>query len=277
MSFNYIVFGSLILILAFFLIALSPAVLRIFWVKNLLKSRSRMGIAHRVIKKGRLAFWGWCGAFCLVQGVVWKSGFWSFALLLVWVLGIRTSAQLALHRIQNAVLQEFLNFLYALPGLLEVGISFTQALDILRPKNSGTLQNLLNWGIHNFKRGVPLNATFVRLEAKTPEPLVGRTLQILEMAQRKGIALQPLVRSSIESLEAEVQVREKLAQMRKSLLFQMAIAFCTPWILGAVTAWFQPELIEFWGARQQSALVVWGAFLWEGMGLWILYHQTRFY
>ena len=198
-------------------------------------------------------------------------------LLLVWVLGIRISTQFALHRLQNTILREFLNFLYALPGLLEVGISFTQALEILRPQKAGTLQNLLDWGIHHFKRGAPLNATFVRLKAKTPEPLVSRALQILEMAQRKGIALQPLVRSSIESLEAEVQVREKLAQLRKSLLVQVALAFCTPWILGAATAWFQPELVEFWKSQKQSAFWVWGAFLWEGIGLWILYHQTRFY
>ncbi|NBW99225.1 hypothetical protein EBR03_06605 [bacterium] len=277
MSFIHIVFGSLTLILAFFLIVFSPAVLRIFWAKNLLKHRTQPGMAQSVVKKERVGFWGWCGAFCLVQGLLWNSGFWSLALLLVWVLGTRISAQLALHRLQNAILREFLSFLYALPGLLEVGISFTQALEILRPQKEGTLQTLLDWGIHHFKRGAPLNATFVRLKAKIPEPLVSRSLQIFEMAQRKGIALQPLVRNSIESLEAEVQVREKLAQLRKSLLFQVALAFCTPWILGAATAWFQPELVEFWKSQKQSALVVWGAFLWEGMGLWILYHQTRFY
>lgn len=277
MSFIQLVFGILVIILACFLTALTPAVLRIFWARNLLQIRTQPGMAQSVVREDRFGIWGWCGAFCLVQGFLWNSWFWSGVILLGWVLGIRISTQLALHRLQNAILREFLNFLYALPGLLEVGISFTQALEILRPQKAGTLKNLLDWGIHHFKRGAPLNATFIRLKAKTPEPLVSRALQIFEMAQRKGIAFQPLVRSSIESLEAEVQVREKLAHLRKSLLVQVALAFCTPWILGVTTAWFQPELVEFWKSQKQSAFVVWGAFLWEGMGLWVLYHQTRFY
>lgn len=235
-----------------------------FWTQS-----ARIG-HQKWISAGILIF------FILFYYITGKLGMGSFCLSLVPIVLIVFEAQRH-KRERKELLEDFFSFLLALQGLSEAGNSFPVSLYQLTEKSSGRFTTLMKSVLESFEKGESLENLIQKIKKDSLATQVANSLQLMEVASRKGLTLAPLLESLILVLELEIQAAERIKSLNRSLGTQAVIAALVPWFLGGVAAFFQPELVGvfFQTFLGQSALV--GTIIIEGMGLWVVRKVTRFY
>lgn len=169
-----------------------------------------------------------------------------------------------------------LPFLTALRALLEAGFSFPDALFRLsRASRGGSLGASLGGELAAFASGRTLGRCLFRFRrvvgGDTAAPWAW-----LCWAADKGLPLLPLVSEMIGHAELERDWEEKIRSLRNGAVAQAILAACLPWgLLGVVSA-FDPEWLTVYWREGPVFSVTAACVIWQGVGLWIGYRESRF-
>lgn len=219
----------------------------------------------------------WISAFFILlyggTGKLWVGICFSSFTPLIWVvLGARRHK-----REEKELVDDFFSFLLALQGLSESGNSFPVSLYQLTEKSSGRFTCLMKSILESFENGESLEILIQKIKRDPLATRVANSLQLMEMASRKGLTLGPLLESLISVLELEIQAAERIKSLHRSLGAQAFIAALIPWCLGAAAALFQPELVGTFFQTSLGPSTLIGTLIFEGIGLWVVREVTRFY
>ncbi len=106
---------------------------------------------------------------------------------------------------------------------------------------------------------------------------MGATLRNLQTAYRQGLPVGAVLDQMVPALEAERDALRRAADLRRSAWAQAAIAFAVPWILVAASLACRPEGGAVWLATPSGWVLVTGALVVEGLGVWLIGLCSRFF
>lgn len=167
-------------------------------------------------------------------------------------------------------------YLHALLGLLKGGLSLPTALFQIVESDASPFAHTLRRHLAQFKRGEQLGNCLEHFRERSGVRESAAVWKMLEVGYRRGLPLLPLLERRLPGLEADADLRERLAGLNRSMLAQAALVALLPWGLLAILGVFQPELV----ARYRASGLFWptfsGSLALEGMGLFCLWLTCRY-
>lgn len=168
-------------------------------------------------------------------------------------------------------------FLYALEGLLKVGIGFPAALFRLSESFRGRFTQLLRGQLYHYEEGKALSRCLERVRAQAGIEGVGFCLAVMEMAYEKGLPVASFLERMVPLLEDEQAHNAKIRALRHSLLAQALTAVVLPWVLLSALWLLEPGMA--W--ERISGRWFWGTVLltltYEALGLVVIWKISSFY
>jgi Flp pilus assembly protein TadB len=169
-----------------------------------------------------------------------------------------------------------ISFLYALQGLVKVGVSMPRALFQISQTQEGPFAESFSKYLDRFDEGESLTYLIQRFRLKSGLGFSGVFFSSLEMAHRKGLSVAPLLEHMIPLLEAESQTSERVRSLRKSIAVQVLITFFLPWGVLLSLFYFQPEMWSHVATQMSFWALVTLSLLYECIGCVILWIVSDF-
>jgi Flp pilus assembly protein TadB len=192
-------------------------------------------------------------------------------------LAIKKVSETRQKREKKRSLKDYLTFLYALQGVLEVGVGFPTALFQICQNRHEPLGLLFGKIYQRFEKGDSFEKQFRRAEIRHLDDWVSTSMRMIELGHRKGLGLSSFVKNLIPVIELEIRAHDRISELEKSLQAQAILAGLIPWFLGSFVHWFQPQITDSFIHSWEGKIIIVGILFWEVLGLWILKQSTRFY
>ncbi len=167
-------------------------------------------------------------------------------------------------------------FLYALQGLVKVGVSMPQALFKITQSQEGLFAESFSKYLDRYEEGTSLSELILRFRSRSLLGFSGSFLASLEMAHRKGLSVAILLEHMIPLLEAECQSFERIRSLRRSIWVQVFVTFLLPWCVLLALFSFQPEMWSHVSVEPTFWIILVLALLYESLGVFVLWNVSDF-
>lgn len=202
----------------------------------------------------------------------------SLFLLVVYLAGaqiVRVLGQMVVAKLQTQRRRALFEasaeqYLHALRALVRSGLGFSAALDRLAHAQATPFSQAMRGRLRVFAQGGDFLDCLDRFPSRG-SALLGLCLENLASAYRQGLAILPLLDRMVPALEFERAQNQRLRELRRSVLWQVAVAASVPWIVVGVLRAVGPA-----GVGRLTIEHAVGVLVWEGVGIWTLWKQMRF-